>query len=140
MKLTLHNTSHGLIPQYDEDYEEKKKLKIGQNYVAEITQPRNLGFHRKFFALVKIGYDNLPEDLIDPHPSFDVYRKMCIVRAGFYRIYKTERGQFIEAESMSFGNMSEERFSELYNRILDVILLDVGMVSSELEDMVLDFT
>ena len=28
MKLLLKNTSSGLTPIYDEDYEEKKKLKI----------------------------------------------------------------------------------------------------------------
>ena len=28
MKLLLKNTSSGLIPIYDDDYEEKKKLKI----------------------------------------------------------------------------------------------------------------
>ena len=30
MKLLLQNTSHGLIPLYDADYEEKKRLKIGE--------------------------------------------------------------------------------------------------------------
>ena len=139
MKLLLLNTAQGLKPCYDEDYDEKRKLKIGVTYSAEIRQPRNLGFHRKFFSLVEVGYNNLPEDKIDPMPSKDVYRKMCIVRAGFYQIYKTDKGQFIEAESISFSSMPQERFEEVYSRVLDVILSDVGMISEELENEIINY-
>lgn len=55
MKLYLLNTREGLKPMYDEDYDEKKKLKIGEVYEAEIRQPRNLRFHRKYFALLVRG-------------------------------------------------------------------------------------
>jgi hypothetical protein len=32
MKILLNNTLHGLIPVYDKDFDEKKKLKIGSIY------------------------------------------------------------------------------------------------------------
>ena len=58
MELYLRNTSSGLVPLYDEDYDKKKKLIIGKDYKAKITLARNLKFHRKFFALVKLGFEN----------------------------------------------------------------------------------
>lgn len=53
MKLLLLNTAQGLKPCYDEDFEERKKLKIGQEYMADVKVPRNLEFHKKYFALIK---------------------------------------------------------------------------------------
>ena len=52
MILLLKNTVEGLKPLYDDDYEEKRKLKIGEVYKADIKpmKPRNLQFHRKYFA------------------------------------------------------------------------------------------
>ena len=41
MKILLHNTDRGLVPVYGSDFDEKKKLKIGEDYEAEIRQPRN---------------------------------------------------------------------------------------------------
>lgn len=52
MKLNLLNTAHGLVPMYEDDFDEKKKLRIGQVYKADITVPRNTSFHRKAFALI----------------------------------------------------------------------------------------
>ena len=41
MTIHLINTTCGLVPQYDEDFDEKKKLKPGQFYTAEIKLQRN---------------------------------------------------------------------------------------------------
>jgi hypothetical protein len=45
-----------LIPAYDSDAEEFEKLK-GQ-VKCTITQPRNIKFHKKLFALLNIAVDN----------------------------------------------------------------------------------
>ena len=45
MKLLLLNTTSGLKPMYDEDYEEKQKLKIGEVYQATIKTVRNYELH-----------------------------------------------------------------------------------------------
>lgn len=38
MELYLKNTAHGLIPLYDDDFEEKRKLKIGEVYKVSIKK------------------------------------------------------------------------------------------------------
>ena len=54
MKLLLKNTASGLVPIYDDDFDEKKKLKIGQVYEVSIKLVRNYEFHKKYFALIRI--------------------------------------------------------------------------------------
>ena len=39
---------------YNSDYEKIKKLKAGEEYQCEIKRPRNLKFHKKFFALINM--------------------------------------------------------------------------------------
>ena len=132
--IYLLNTAHGLVPLYDEDYEEKKKLKIGETYKAKVTKPRNIKFHRKFMALINLAFDNSKtvenariaaennEAAIPFTP--DSYRKYCLIKSGFALIYQTSKGMFIEAESMSFDNMSEDRFADVYSKVLDFVIKD----------------
>ena len=139
MKLLLLNTAQGLKPCYDEDYEEKKKLKLGETYAAVITQPRNLGFHRKFFSLIKLAHENLPEGIYEPHPGMDTYRNIVVIKAGFYKGYKSDKGIYLEADSISFSNMSQEKFEKVYNAVHEVILKDIGCTSEELENEILNY-
>ena len=43
MKLQVLNTAHGLVPLYDADYDEKKKLKVMVKIFGRKT-PLELGF------------------------------------------------------------------------------------------------
>lgn len=124
MKLNLLNTAHGLVPLYDEDYDEKRKLKVGQVYQADIRMPRNPKFHRLFFALINTGYAYIPGDVQDYYfKNVEGFRKSVLITAGFTRVfYDIRRQSFIEeAESISFSNMDEARFRDVYERCKDVI-------------------
>jgi hypothetical protein len=74
MRLRLLNTPQGLKPCYDEDYEEKRKLKLGEVYEAEIKLLRNPEFHRKFFALLNAGFSLLPERTQNGFRSVEGFR------------------------------------------------------------------
>lgn len=54
MIIYLTKTASGLKPEYSADYEEFKKLKIGQVYKCDIKKERNYEFHKKFMALIGI--------------------------------------------------------------------------------------
>ncbi len=111
----LNNT---LKVSYNSDYEKVKKLKTNEEYLCEIKQPRNINFHRKFFALINMLFDN-QERYKDP----ERLRKDLIIEAGFYNEWVDFHGEIKrEAKSISFAKMSEFEFSELYNKILDVIV------------------
>ena len=133
MKILVRNTAVGLIPWFDNDSQEKSKLKIGQDYTVEVKKIRNPKFHRKFFALLNVGYTNTSLKM-----PFDTYRKYVTIKAGYYTVYKTHKGELIEADSIAFNKMDDTKFEDVYNRVLDVILEDVGSSYEELESEISD--
>ena len=58
MEIWVTNTLSGLKPMYGTDYDNKKKLKVGQDYLVTVKMPRNLKFHRKMFALYNLVFQN----------------------------------------------------------------------------------
>ena len=124
MKIRLLATPLGLKPCYPEDYDDAKKLRIGQIYEADIKMPRNPKFHRLFFALINTGYAYIPGDVQDYYfKNVEGFRKSVLIAAGFTRVfYDIRRQSFIEeAESISFSNMDEARFKEVYEGCKNVI-------------------
>lgn len=134
MKLLLRNTISGLVPIYPSDQDEKRKLKLGNDYICEITNPRNVGFHRKFFALLNIGHENTNLDM-----PFDTYRKYILMKAGYFKAFDTPKGTFYDAESISFANMAQDKFEEVYSRVLDKIIADIGCTSEDIEKQLINF-
>lgn len=128
MKLQLLNTPQGLKPCYDEDYDEKKKLKIGEIYEAEIKLQRNPKFHRLFFSLLNAGYSLLPERTQNGFRSVEGFRSYLLVTAGFYDTYFNPRlREFVEVpKSLKFSSMDNEEFERMYNAVKDVIFAILG--------------
>ena len=103
---------------HNSDYESIKKIKLGKTVLCEITQPRNIGFHNKFFALINMVYNNQ-----EHYNNSEQLRKDLIISAGFYDTHVTVWGEEVQtAKSISFGSMKEDEFKELYNRVLDEII------------------
>ena len=123
MKIFLQNTATGLVPLYDEDYEEKRKLKIGQVYQAEIKQPRNYQFHKLYFALINCAWEYLRESDVEKFKNVDNFRKAVQIEAGYFELlYVIELEVYVkQAVSISFGKMDEIEFNQLYERVKDVI-------------------
>ena len=134
MKLLLQNTIHGLVPLYPSDFDEKRKLKLGETYEADIKNPRNVGFHRKFFALINLGHQNSQLDM-----PFETFRRYVIIKAGFFNAYHTGKGTYYEAQSIAFSSMDEDTFEEVYSRVLDVIIKEIGSTSEEIEAALMEF-
>lgn len=118
---------------YDEDYDLKKRLKVGQSYVADVKVARNVGFHRKYWALLNAAWSLLPERTSNGFRSLEGFRSYVIVAAGFYELYFNPRlKEFVEVpRSISFEKMDEVEFSELYDRSKDVIWSILGRYVSE---------
>lgn len=125
MDIFLLNTSHGLIPLYDEDYEEKRRLRIGETYKAKIVVPRNLKMHRKYFALLNCSWALMSEAQREFFSqSKDAFRETVQIAAGHFKeYYNIEHNEWRqEAKSISFDKMPEDEFRELYSKVFDVIL------------------
>ena len=135
MEIYVTNTEAGLIPLYGSDFDEKKKLKLNVNYRCEIRLARSYKFHKKFMALVKIGCENSK----NVEMPFDAYRKYALIKSGYANIYKTPKGVFVEAQSMSFASMDEDKFQEVYSRVLDFIITDVDSSKEDIEKNLITF-
>lgn len=123
MKLNLQNTARGLIPCYDDDFEEKKKLKIGEIYKVEIKLYRNYEFHKKYFALINCAWEYLTEKQQDFIKSKNGFRKTLQIAAGWSEVYYSiNRKEWVEeSKSISFESMDNAEFETLYNAVKDVL-------------------
>lgn len=124
MKLQVLNTPVGLKPLYDEDFDEKKKLKIGEVYEVTIKQPRNLPFHRKYFSLINLAWEYQNERVVEHfHHNIELFRKTVEMAAGWCEIiYSIQRKEWMETpKSIAFDKMDNAEFSELYERVKDVL-------------------
>jgi len=135
MKLIVKKELSGFIPM-SESYEDFNSIKQNEILSCEIKRPRNIQFHRKYFALLNIAYEN--RQILD-NMTFDQFRKEIIKRSGFYDEYRDFLGMMIyDAKSISFAKMKADEFEELYSRSINVILkyILVGMKDEELRKSV----
>ena len=124
MKLYLNNTAAGLVPLYDDDYEQKRKLRLGKVYLAEIKLARNVQFHRKYFALIRCAWEYQNGEMqAFFKDDVNLFRKTVEVAAGVCeRVYNLSLKSWVDIpKSISFSSMSAEEFDEMYERIKDVL-------------------
>lgn len=118
MEITLVRTLAGLKVAFDSDNEKYKKLPLNEPIQFTYTRKRNIHFHRLFFCLLNMVFDNQ-----EIYNNLEHLRKDLTIEAGYYDLRYGLHGEEIkEAKSISFTSMSEEEFSELYNRVIDVIV------------------
>lgn len=132
--LMVTKTPNGsLIPFSDEDAEKIRRFKVGKLIRMTAQEMRNGAYFRKWWALAKTAYD-LWADTVPPQqykgvdvlPDFDRFRRDLIILAGFYRATFNARGEVrLEAESLKWSQMTEERFDQLYSKTIDVILASI---------------
>ena len=123
MLIHLVNTSNGLYPATDFDFDEKKKLKLGRVYSCEIKLVRNYEFHKKFFALINCSWEYLNEPVQAHFGTIDKFREAVQVTAGHSQtFYSIDLRQWVDVpKSISFKSMDNGEFQDLYNRVREVI-------------------
>lgn len=124
MELFLMNTAQGLKPMYDEDYDEKRRLKIGQVYKAKIVVPRNIELHRKYFSMISCAWDLLTERQREFFGTKESFRKTVQVAAGYCdRVFHLRLRDWVEVpRSIAFDKMKGDEFEELYRDVREVLL------------------
>ena len=143
MKLFLRNTPHGLVPLYDADFDEKKRLVIGRDYKAEIKLARNVMFHRKYFGMLDAAWYLLTERQriafggAAHGEAFgkEAFRKSVQITAGFYEpIYDGKEKRWQKSHrSIAFEHMDEAEFEKLYRAVYDVVMDILAMNGTKKE-------
>ena len=124
MELYLTKRTDGLFsPSYSSDYEAAKKIKPGDTVKAQIKKPRNVEFHRKFFALLNMAFENQ-----ETFNNFEHFRAFMTMKAGYYQRIPTDKGEMYLPDSISFAKMDQVEFEELYGAMIDTVgkFLDIS--------------
>ena len=122
--IELIKTSSGsFIPAYNSDHELAKKVKPGDSIEAKLTIHRSVGFHRKFFALIRYTFHHMNEEMLNKFPSEEALRRELTLQAGYWSKHVTMGDkEIIYPQSIRFDKMDQIEFEKLYSTILDVIL------------------
>ena len=88
----------------------------GRELMAQLKQPRNIRFHRKYFALLGVARDMISEDY-----TAEQFRALCTVGAGHCDFIQGENGLVAIPKSISFASMDETTFENLYSDTLTFI-------------------
>jgi hypothetical protein len=127
--VLMKSSSDVLIP-YDEGAAEfVRKMKTGELAHADYKRVRNYKFHKKYFALIKFAFDQWePKDNLQylGQPvlkNIKRFRKDVAILCGFFETTVNLKGEIrLEAKSISFSQMDEIEFEELYQATISVVL------------------
>ena len=138
MKLLVEKTHNGYIPAFDSDYELRKldKHKVGEKFWIDIKIARNYLFHKKYFAMLKLAFENQEkfQDLTE-------FRLLAQMKAGYYKEVKTEKGIVYMPSSISYDSLDNTAFEQLYNKVHDVLWKEYfsGIDNEVLQNEILNF-
>ncbi|MBM7070894.1 DUF1367 family protein [Shewanella sp. 202IG2-18] len=131
-ELALVKSAGGLLLPLSANDEEmiREKVKLGEVIKCEFKRSRNPKFHRKFFALLNLGFEYFEPQPVEyrgqqvtPEKNFDEFRKWVTVQAGYFEIVGYPDGTVrLRAKSISFANMEDIEFGELYQKVITVLM------------------
>lgn len=119
------------------------ELEPGEFAQIEFVIPRNPRFHRKFFALLKVGFDawdfNDSHKMHDGKPitkNFEAFREDVLILAGFYeQTFDIHGNMKLKAKSISFSAMDDHEFEAVYSAVADVLLAHVLTAYSSRDEL-----
>ena len=143
MKILCVVTENGLVPKYDSGREEFSRLKRNTDVLVEVGQKRNYEFHKKFFALLKLTYDNFPEwmeDNLNVHSVEDLRTRLKI-DLGLYEVSHYGNQSVIIPKSIAFDKMDETEFEKFYKMSVNHILKNYlkGVTNEQIEEEIWKF-
>lgn len=113
------------------------KLAFGSEVTCQIRQPRNPKFHRKFFSLLQLVFDNQ-----ERYKDFEQFRDEIVMRAGYFEEHKHLTGKVsYRAKSLAYDSMDDIEFSQLYDACCEVIIQYFwnDITQAEIDEAVMDY-
>lgn len=106
------------------------RMEPGETIEVKTVQKRNGRFHRKFFALLNVGYEawdpgrkHKTHKGLPVGKNFEQFREDVTILAGYYeQTFGIDGAMKLKAKSISFANMEQPEFEELYSAVADVLL------------------
>ena len=118
IEMVLTATPSGFIPQPEawEAYEEA--FTMGEDYLSKVSQPRNLGNHRRFYKFLDALYDRQ-----EVYTNKEDLRTELKLRSGHYKEHINVKGDIMYIpKSMDFATLDELEFKQFFSKCIDVAL------------------
>jgi len=135
--LMIKQQDGSFRPADSQSLELAAKIKAGVPTKHKVTKPRNIQFHRKYFSLLNLAFENQEQ-----YGLFEAFRDAVTMQAGWYDSHTSFSGKLVfKPKSISFSKMDDMEFNELYNKTINVILKHVltGSSRAELLNAVLNY-
>ncbi len=117
--IYMIRTQSGLTPADRNEWDELagNRIKMGEDCKCTITKPRNLKFHRKYFAMINEAFE-----MQDSFTNRDHWRDAVLIAAGFCETFITHEGNVnYKPKSISFARCDETKFNRVYNQTIQAI-------------------
>ncbi len=134
--IAFVKTVAGFFPVDHQSKQICEGFKSGDIVRGSFRKVRNPQFHRKFFALLNLAFEYWEPGEINskygkPEKNFDRFREDLIILAGHFNIViRLDGTAKPEAKSISFANMEQAEFEQLYNSVLNVILKKINVLQN----------
>jgi hypothetical protein len=129
--LYFRRTLGGLKPTDEAGEEVVRKVPMGEIVAVKIKRPRNLGHHKKFFALLKIVFANQ-----EIYKSEAALLAAIKIATGHCTPLVLDGGQkaFIPS-SISFAAMDQTAFEAFWERVVTLVITKIipGLRREDLE-------
>jgi len=127
--LYLTRTVAGLAAVDDAAKEILRKIKLGKMVRCEITQPRNIQHHRKFFALLNTVWQAAGDWVTVDDLLIELKIKLGITKDVVVR----ESGEIVKiVGSISFAAMDQLEFEKFYERAVQTLCVMAGGIDSDM--------
>ncbi len=127
--LYLTRTLAGFVANDDAAKEIMRKIKVGKIVKCEITTPRNMRHHRKFFALLTTVWQAAGD-----WPTVDDLLIELKIKLGITKdVVIRESGEVVKVlGSISFAAMDQAAFDTFYERAIQALCFMAGGIDSEM--------
>ena len=149
MKIFVFKTGSKLVPSTSEDKDKIAKLPVGEPFLISYVKVRNPKFLRKYWALVNIILENLPESVENNLMKNHQFRIKTKDDVHFY--IKLKNG-FVEKKyigndgniawvpkSIAFDKMTSEEFEEFFSKAVDTACELLTVESDDLMREIMGF-
>ena len=115
--LLMARRGSGLYPIDEPGQDVLSRLPQREYVKVNITRPRNLAHHRKFFAMLQLVFSN--QDRYDQFEHFLAALKIALGHCDTIVLANGSCNYL--PKSISFTNMDQTEFDQFYNRACDLI-------------------
>jgi hypothetical protein len=135
-EVFLQRTVGGLKPCDERGVEALRKLKVGEVVQCELTKPRNLAHHRKFWALLNVFWQAAG----DWSSPYAVLIELKVRLGHVQKVVIRETGEVVSVpKSISFAQMDQFEFDSFYEKAIgELCKMGGGIEADDLRQEVLN--